>query len=242
MIKGLIKKAAKLPAAAPRIVAVSALMLTSISAASAASITWSHGPNFGGPNGHLGILTNGSLVEAINLAGSSTAPPITVDPSGLNITFTTIDSPFFNLNWFSATGGGNTDPGWSTILNTFEWQSGANVTATDFLDGLIAGHQYQVQFFAARTDCCSTRTHWFGDGEGNLSTPINGNSYTSIVGTFTADDVGQTIQIFDSSTNPILNAYVLRDITPAVPEPSTWAMLLAGLGLLGFSVRRSKAG
>ena len=34
---------------------------------SAADISWSTGPTFNGPNGHLGILTNGSLVEAINL-------------------------------------------------------------------------------------------------------------------------------------------------------------------------------
>lgn len=235
-----LKSAAKLPAAAPRLLVLSAITLCSISAASAASITWSNGPNFGGPNGHLGILTNGALVEAVNLAGVAGAP-ITVDPTGINITFDSVNSPYFSLMWAFASGGGNTDPGWSSILNTFEWQSGANVTASDFLDGLIAGHQYQVQFFAARTDCCSNRTHWFGDGEGNLSTPINGNSYTSIVGTFTADDIDQTIQIFDSSTNPILNAYVLRDVTPAVPEPTTWAMMLAGLGLLGFSVRRSKA-
>lgn len=236
MIKVFFEKAAKFPAR--RVLAISALTLSSISAASAASITWSAGPNFGGPNGHLGILTNGSLVEAVNLTGAAGAP-ITVDPSGLNITFSTINSPFFNANWASATGGGNTDPGWSAILNTFEWQSGSNVTANNFLDSLTVGHQYQVQFFAARTDCCGTRTHWFGDGEGNFSTPINGNSYTSIVGTFTADDAGQTIQFLDSTNNPILNAYVLRDVT-AVPEPGTWVMMLAGLGLLGFSVRRGK--
>jgi hypothetical protein len=240
MIRSLIEKAAKLPAA-PRILAISALTLSSISAASAASITWSTGPNFGGPDGHLGILTNGALVEAIDLAGVAGAP-ITVDPAGLNITFSTINSPFFTSNWFSATGGGNTDPGWSAILNTFEWQSSANVTASNFLDGLTVGHEYQVQLFAARTDCCATRTHWYGDGAGNLSTPINGNSYISIVGTFTADNSDQAIQIFDSTSNPILNAYVLRDITPAVPEPGAWAMLLAGLGLFGFSARRNKAG
>lgn len=52
---------------------------------SAADISWSTGPTFNGPNGHLGILTNGSLVEAINLAGAPGAL-LTVDPSGLNIT------------------------------------------------------------------------------------------------------------------------------------------------------------
>lgn len=166
-----------------------------------------------------------------------------MDPTGINITFSTVNHPVFTQAWSSATGGGNTDPGWSAILNTFEWRPSVSfVGSSTFLQGLIAGHQYQVQLFAARSDCCGDRTHWFGDGEGNLSTPINGNSYTSIVGTFTADGVYQAMGIHDSSRNPILNAYVLRDITPAVPEPSTWAMLLAGLGLLGFSVRRSKAG
>ncbi|MBL8504667.1 MAG: PEPxxWA-CTERM sorting domain-containing protein, partial [Rhodocyclaceae bacterium] len=28
------------------------------------------------------------------------------------------------------------------------------------------------------------------------------------------------------------------EITAAVPEPETWALLLAGLGLLGFAARR----
>ena len=28
----------------------------------------------------------------------------------------------------------------------------------------------------------------------------------------------------------------------AVPEPSTWAMMIVGLGLMGFSLRRNKAG
>ena len=34
--------------------------------AHAAQITWTTGPSFGGPDGHLGILTNGTLVEAID--------------------------------------------------------------------------------------------------------------------------------------------------------------------------------
>jgi len=60
----------------------------------AASVSWSLGPNFGGANGHQGILTNGRLVQAVNLTGQVQAS-VVVDPGGLNISFSNVDSPFF---------------------------------------------------------------------------------------------------------------------------------------------------
>ena len=224
----------------PKFLSTTAVLLGLATAipVSAADISWSTGPTFNGPNGHLGILTNGSLVEAINLAGSPGAS-LTVDPGGLNITFSTVNSPFFANSWSIAGNGGNTDAAWGTILNTFEWISGSNPTISNFLSGLTLGHQYQLQLFAARSDCCGTRTASFSDGAGHTSDEVRDDSYTSIVGTFTADAFTQTLQLIDSTSNPILNAYVLRDVSP-VPEPETYAMLLAGLGVLGLSIRRKK--
>ena len=71
---------------------------------------------------------------------------------------------------------------------------------------------------------------------------MSGGSYTSVVGVFTADAASQTVQFFDSTHNPILNAYVLRDVTPAVPEPGTLALTLAGLTALAGMARRRTAG
>lgn len=224
-----------------RSTALAASLLLACAGSQAADIAWSLGPTFNGASGQLGILTNGTLVEAVNLAGAPGAS-LVVDPAGLNIAFTTVNSGFFGASWGSATGGGNTDPGWAAILNTFEWNSGSDVTAAGFLGGLTAGHQYQVQFFAARSDCCGTRTSTFGDGAGHLSAPVSGGSYTSVVGVFTADAASQTVQFFDSTHNPILNAYVLRDVTPAVPEPGTLALTLAGLTALAGMARRRTAG
>lgn len=224
----------------PKFLSTTAVLIGLATAApvSAADISWSTGPTFNGPNGHLGILTNGSLVEAINLAGSPGAS-LTVDPGGLSITFSTVNSPFYPNSWSIAGNGGNTDAAWGTILNTFEWISGSNPTISNFLSGLTLGHQYQLQLFAARSDCCGTRTASFSDGAGHTSDEVRDDSYTSIVGTFTADAFTQTLQLIDSTSNPILNAYVLRDVSP-VPEPETYAMLLAGLGVLGLSIRRKK--
>jgi len=198
--------------------------------AHAASITWSNGPSFGGANGHEGILTNGVLVEAVNLMAADSGSH-TVDPGGLDITFVNINSLDFNSSFGGAGGGGNTDSGWVLVLSSFEWNIGSDVSAASFLSGLTVGHTYQLQLFSARSDGCCGRTHWFGDGEGNLSDAIADNAYQSIVGTFTASADMQTVEFFDSTHNPYLNAYVLRDVS-AVPEPAVWLLMLGGLGIV----------
>jgi hypothetical protein len=38
------------------------------------------------------------------------------------------------------------------------------------------------------------------------------------------------------------SSFAITDITPAVPEPETYAMFMAGLGLMGFMARRRKNG
>ncbi|MEW5789665.1 MAG: PEP-CTERM sorting domain-containing protein [Pseudomonadota bacterium] len=195
--------------------------------ARAATIEWSLGPSFNGATGYEGILTNGTLVEAVDLVGA-TGGSLTVDPLGINLTFSMVNSPFFNSNWASAGFGGSTDSAWGNILNTFEWHQGSDVAGTGFLGGLVAGHTYQVQFFAARSDCCGTRTLSFSNGIDVATVTIEYDDYVSVVGTFVADASSQTISFDDSTNNPLLNAYVLRDISP-VPEPQTWTMLLAGL-------------
>jgi hypothetical protein len=225
----------------------SALALTALlvaGSASAASITWVTGPSFGGANGHQGILTNGTLVEAIDLGGTGAA--ITVDPTGLNITFTRVDSPFFLLS-FADSGyffpNNIGDAGWRAVIDTAEWVNGADVSAPTFLSGLTVGQTYQVQFFSGRSyPGLENRLLTFGDGLGNNSPPVSQgeNVFVSMVGTFVADGTTQHI-VFDENTNfPTLNAYMLRDVTAPIPEPGTWAMWLAGAAVLGALTKRRR--
>jgi hypothetical protein len=209
--------------------------------ASAAAIDWALGPYYGGAQGHLGILTNGTLVEAIDLGG--TGSPIVVDPAGLNLSFTRVDSPFFSTP-FADSGFGTPsdigDAGWKAVIDTAEYSVGV-VSAPTFLSGLTAGNAYQVQFFSGRSyPGLQGRLLKYGDGLGNFSPEVSmaQNGFVSMVGTFVADATTQHIVFQENTGLPTLNAYVLRDVTAPIPEPGTWALMLAGLVVTGRLARR----
>jgi hypothetical protein len=72
--------------------------------------------------------------------------------------------------------------------------------------------------------------------------PANGdqsNPNTNPLVTFTVQDsiYGQVTALRFRSTQ---NAFEFDNLAVAVPEPSTWAMMIGGFGLLGAAVRRSR--
>jgi len=206
--------------------------------AQAADITsWAIGPAFTGAGGINGILTNGSLVAAVDFG--SGAVTRTVDPGGLNITFGVADPAYFNGYIFATSTPASGDAGWDAVIGDADWNSPGDLTVDTFLTGLTPGAGYQLQLFAADDrSCCSARTSRFGDGNGNFSAFVVQGSGTSIVATFVADATTQALAFDTSSNAPILNAYVLREIAP-VPEPGTLALMLCGLlGTAAVSRRR----
>lgn len=225
-------------------ISIALAALLAAGTAQAATITWTTGPSFGGPDGHDGILTNGTLVEAIDLGGAGA--PITVDPTGLNLVFTRVDSPAFG-NIFADSSFGYPpsigDAGWKAVIDTAEFSAGV-VTAPTFLSGLTVGQAYQVQFFSGRSyPGLQGRLLTYGDGQGNFSPEVSmgQNLFVSMVGSFVADGSTQTIVFQENVNFPSLNAYVLREVTAPIPEPGTWALWLAGLAVTSRMVRRTRA-
>lgn len=200
----------------------------------AAMITWATGPHYNGPNGFNAILTNGSLVEAINLDNLLVGDR-TVDPVGINVTFVP-DPSKLPQSIFSSGSPGTNDSNWNSIVNDTDWSSNDGVII-DFFTGLTVGDRYQVQLFASDIrSCCASRVQFFSDGLGNISPSFTQSTFTSIVGTFTADAAGQALGLFASpGSDPILEAYVLLNTTnTTIPEPATLALF--GFGLAGFGV------
>jgi hypothetical protein len=137
--------------------------------------------------------------------------------------------------------------------------------SSNYIWGLIKGTS--VTFGNGDTPVHSFVIHWGsvdgtnagGDHYDNIMTFSNGDSITGAYLT----TLGFGITGDGSQTNPLNNPWLLIsdstaftgftatsaqhsfefDMSTGVPEPSTWAMLLAGFGGLGFAaLRRSKKG
>ena len=104
----------------------------------------------------------------------------------------------------------------------------------------------QVGFTGANVD-----NYWqvgFGNatrGSGALSIADGGFSgWKTATMTFTASSASQALSFLAQGSSPGATPFMLLDnvsLTAAVPEPSTWGMMLGGIGLVGFLARRRAA-
>jgi hypothetical protein len=69
----------------------------------------------------------------------------------------------------------------------------------------------------------------FGNTEG--TTPLNGWGTYNYYNFYSLGTNGQTFG------NVLLSSFA---VTPNVPEPATWAMMLVGFGGIGFAMRRNR--
>jgi hypothetical protein len=134
-----------------------------------------------------------------------------------------------------------------------------------FVDGLTAGHVYQLQLIVNMTHTGdigggfnnpssvysgselvqditqggSTTLDW-GQTYNPVTMTYSGTGANYVTETFVAPTGGQEYLLLSGAGSVLDGNIEVRDIT-AVPEPSTYAMMLAGLAVLGFCVRRKGA-
>lgn len=179
----------------------------------------------------LAQMTNSEAAAAAfdaATAGASLIDFESVPPSGIGISGgVTTDGPScgplcgFNTSW----GGEN-----------FRLIGGGSVTFT-FTDPISA---FGFYISGLQTDITGQQTLTFSDGSSQtINTPAAIDGGGAFIG-FT--DFGKSItSLTYNATNDVIAIDDIRFLAgPAVPEPATWAMMIAGFGAVGFAMRRRR--
>ena len=175
------------------------------------------------------------------------------------------DTIIFSDNFNSSIGGGNVTPtgwtvaagwvdvvyegtygglcatggGWCVDLDGSNYQGGTLVKSLN----LISGVTYTASFDLAgnqRNAAPDSLTLGFGSSAQSLILAGNASWATHTI-TFTPTASGTYNLSFQNGGGDNMGAMLDNVSVAAVPEPETYAMMLAGLGLLGFMARRKKS-
>ncbi|CAM5797871.1 PEPxxWA-CTERM sorting domain-containing protein [Rhizobacter fulvus] len=135
------------------------------------------------------------------------------------------------------------DPGFSAVLS--QTISGLTVGHTYTLSFLMAGAQEDDKFGNTTDSWRVTFGNQTRDSTIITNTTHGFTDWISQSMTFTASSTSQILSFLAVGTPTglppvsLLDGVSLVDSTvPAVPEPSSWAMLLAGVGAMGFMLRK----
>ena len=183
-----------------------------IAPGTAASITWDPVADTTDPSV---IITDGSLVEAIN--GSGAAGVVTVNGVNFSPSDTLLPTNAASVALSSQT---TLDPGLDDLLNTVEFGGGTATSITVGGGALVSGQTYTIQvFFTDLRSCCSGRVMTYGDGEGNTvdvtASGAPGTFGQFATGTFIADGTNQTLSLTANGFGNVhINGYQVRSAFP----------------------------
>jgi hypothetical protein len=234
-------------------------ILLSLSAIAALSASIAHASTNLVTNGNFEATTNGTnkqLASSVTTAADRTTLTGWTSSNGNDGGYNFVLSSALANTWDSAIWLKSENNGYANSAN------GGNIFASDSqyypgtlsqtITGLTAGTQYTLSFESALAqqvgfDGANSNNYWqvgFGNATQNstaLSIASGGFSgWTTSTLNFTASGASQVLS-FLAQGSPGAPPFLLLDnvsLAAAVPEPSTWGMLLVGIGMIGFMARR----
>lgn len=231
--------------------AAAVLFVASAASAEAAPIIWA---SPAGISGDGDVSTNGTLVDAFNIAGQNTtvngvlfrefATGAVVNTVG---NYTLEIDPNNRFDVLDARGTGSANAPFSSLSASYQallgtaGADGENIDLT--IAGLTAGLNYEFQLWVNNSQ---DTTGFNVSVEATNAASLNPNPSLnsgglgqSIIGSFTADSASQFIEIIGSEV-VVANAFQLRTTsrTSPVPVPATLPMFALGMIGLAFARRR----
>ena len=130
-----------------------------------------------------------------------------------------------------------------TIGGSFEEYANFSISAPSDVYG--AANTYALSFMGVNVmDITGLSIDVWNDvhpNGGTLPTTFSGNNLTTMLGTLAAGQYHLDISgVFGSDSRAVGYGVALAAV-PAVPEPQTYALMLAGLGAVAFMARRRRA-
>ena len=167
---------------------------------------------------------SGTLVRAVNATTDGQNPVVTVGAETILFRAENLGPNGTGTGgYFTGDGGDTGDAPLNEVLDSHVWNGGEwSFTLT----GLTPGKQYQLQLIGAgdTRPCCSDRNQRAGDGEPeeSISGDFSRSGTGSVIGRFTAAASTQPVRILPgivNGTDPGLSGYILRELSPAAPQP-----------------------
>jgi hypothetical protein len=215
-----------------------ALGLLSISTAHAQIITWGAAQNM---SGFADVANNGAYADAASFYSSVLSiNGVTFNPlTGSQPTYTdslsliSVEAPSGTVSASSFTSAPPSSTDYSNLVSAVGYATGTSGEVT--LSGLTNGDNYQVQVWASYIGAPGQDATTYSGPAGSNTVTLTPELNQYAIGTFTASGSSESFCYSPSrGSYSGLNAISVRDTTTVVPEPSAWALMLGGLGLLAL--------
>lgn len=210
-------------------------------AAPAATIAWSAPVDASGNASD--VITAGNLFAASTTGPTTTLNGVTfVSGFAGAITLAGVDTitSIFSVPNFAG-------PDYNALVGTGAYSLSTRPFSIS-INGLTSGNSYAVQLFAPFWDANWATAFTGGASTSGLVnlTGINMGVGASTVpqfvtGTFVATGSSQLITLSSPTLYVLVAAAQVRELSGAVPEPASWAMLIAGFGLTGATMHRRRS-